>query len=110
VTKDAFVWITARDGSIHATVVPIFAAGQAMLCGHAYGRLDLRVRVQVVPDTPPAAACPLCCDRIVTARNAKATGPVEKAAIARPAWPLRAVSDPTLLRDAMPAVPKKHPR
>ena len=37
----SFVWITARDGSVHATRPPIIADGQVTLCGHTYDRRDL---------------------------------------------------------------------
>jgi len=59
-TTSAFVWITARDGSIHATRPPILASGQAMLCSRAYGRRDLRLRI--VPRlSQPVGACTPCC-------------------------------------------------
>jgi hypothetical protein len=64
VGKDAVVWITARDGSVHATQPPIIADGQAMLCGRAYARRDLRIRVQGTVGHAPAGACPECRDRV----------------------------------------------
>lgn len=61
-TTSALIWVTARDGSVHATRPPIMAAGQTMLCSRAYGRLDLRVRVQVGPgDGQNAGTCFVCC-------------------------------------------------
>lgn len=60
-TTNALVWITARDGSIHATRPPIFAAGQAMLCARSYDRRDLRLKAQPgLRDGQPAHACPAC--------------------------------------------------
>jgi len=60
VTASTFVWITARDGSIHATRPPIIASGQTMLCSRSYGRLDLRLRI--VPRlSQPVGACTPCC-------------------------------------------------
>lgn len=62
-TASAFIWITARDGSIHATRPPIQADGQAMLCERQYDRLDLKVRARVGgADGYPAGACPICRD------------------------------------------------
>lgn len=62
--KDAVVWITARDGNVHATQPPIIADGQLMLCGRAYARRDLRIRVQGTVGHAPAGACPECRDRV----------------------------------------------
>lgn len=60
-TASALVWITARDGSVHATLAPIVASGQPMLCARSYGRLDLRVRAQPSARDPEAVGtCPLC--------------------------------------------------
>lgn len=60
-TPGALVWITARDGSIHATRPPIFASGQPTLCARWYDRLDLRVRTQLgLRDCHPVGACPVC--------------------------------------------------
>ena len=70
--KDTFVWITARDGSIHATQPPIIADGQPMFCGRAYARRDLRIRVQGTVGHAPPGACPDCRDRI--ARDASSDG------------------------------------
>jgi len=64
VGKDAVVWITARDGSVHATQPPIIADGHPMLCGRAYARRDLRIRVQGTVGHAPAGACPECRDRL----------------------------------------------
>ena len=62
--KDGVVWITTRDGSLHATQPPILADRQRMLCGQYYGRLDLRIRLQGSPGRGPAGACKLCSDLI----------------------------------------------
>ena len=62
-TQTALVWIAARDGSIHATVPPILALGQAMLCARLYGRLDLRVRSPLVPGDPHAVGTCTECGR-----------------------------------------------
>lgn len=59
-TRDLFVWITARDGSVHATRPPINASGQGMLCGCVYDRRDLRVRAQSNPGAAPMGACAAC--------------------------------------------------
>lgn len=64
--KDTIVWITARDGSLHATQPPIIADRQQMLCGQFYGRLDLRIRLQGSPGQGPAGACQLCRDTIAS--------------------------------------------
>jgi len=62
VTPDTLTWITARDGSIHATWPPIIADGQVTLCGRSYDRFDLRVRVQAPMGQSPPNACPACRD------------------------------------------------
>ncbi len=59
-SKDVGVWITARDGSVHATLPPITAAGQSMLCGRFYGRQDLRIEAQGTVGHAPAHACRSC--------------------------------------------------
>ena len=58
--KDVFIWITARDGSVHATRPPIEASGHPMLCGVSYGRRDLRIESQGVGGCAPARACAVC--------------------------------------------------
>ncbi len=77
------VWITAQDGSVHATRPPIMAAGQSMLCGRPYGRRDLRIRIQAAAGEAPAGACASCGDLARAAPDA--TEPV----IERrpPLWP-----------------------
>ena len=62
--KDIFVWITASDGSVHATRPPIFASGQRMLCDVFYSRTDLRIESQGTLGHPPADACPACRMRV----------------------------------------------
>lgn len=60
-TANPLVWITARDGSVHATLPPIVASGQPMLCTRSFGRLDLRVRAQPNAREPEAVGtCPRC--------------------------------------------------
>lgn len=63
----SFVWITARDGSIHATRPPLIADGQAMLCGHSYDRRDLRIRTQAAAGLAPAGACAVCGELVAAA-------------------------------------------
>ena len=63
----SFVWITARDGSVHATRPPIIADGQVMLCGHSYDRRDLRIRIQAAVGLAPAGACVPCGDLVAAA-------------------------------------------
>ena len=63
----SFVWITAQDGSIHATRPPIIADGQVMLCGHSYDRRDLRIRMQAAVGHAPAGACAVCGDLVAAA-------------------------------------------
>lgn len=83
-SKDVVVWITARDGSVHATRPPVTAAGQFMLCGHAYGRPDLRIRAQGTLGHDPAGACIVCCGRVAAAVvDADSNKPERKA----PMWP-----------------------
>ncbi|MEP6693373.1 MAG: hypothetical protein ABJB39_01870 [Chloroflexota bacterium] len=62
-----FVWITAQDGSIHATRPPIIADGQVMLCGHSYDRRDLRIRMQAAAGLAPAGACVPCGELVAAA-------------------------------------------
>ena len=83
--KDTFVWITARDGSVHATRPPMVAAGHLMLCGLSYGRRDLRIESQGLGGYAPAGACAVCRSRIATpaAGDAAHVVPVRKA----PTWP-----------------------
>ena len=63
----SFVWITARDGSIHATRPPLIADGQAMLCGTSYDRRDLRIRGQAAAGLAPAGACTACGELVAAA-------------------------------------------
>jgi len=63
----SIVWITAQDGSVHATRPPIIADGQVMLCGHSYERRDLRIRMQAASGQAPAGACVVCGDLVATA-------------------------------------------
>lgn len=65
------VWITTRDGSLHATLPPIIADAQPMLCGRSYGRRDLRVGVPSAGAKIPLRACPGCRDRFLAAGGAK---------------------------------------
>ena len=89
--KDTVVWITARDGSAHATQPPISAAGQSMLCGRSYSRLDLRIRLQGAVGQGPAGACPVCRRRIAVEAMALAGAdprPVERERRPEPALKL----------------------
>ncbi len=83
--KDIFIWITARDGSVHATRPPITASGHPMLCGVSYGRQDLRIEAQGTAGHAPAGACPVCRDRVAApaVAGAAAVVPERKA----PMWP-----------------------
>lgn len=63
----SLVWITAQDGSIHATRPPIIADGQAMLCGQSYERRDLRIRTQAAVGQAPAGACAACRELVAAA-------------------------------------------
>lgn len=63
--KSTVVWITARDGSLHATQPPIVADAQPTLCGRSYGRLDLRVNAPSTTNQIPANACVLCREHIL---------------------------------------------
>jgi len=63
----SFVWITARDGSVHATRPPIIADGQVTLCGHTYDRRDLRIRIQAAVGLAPAGACAPCGELVAAA-------------------------------------------
>ncbi len=63
--KGTFVWITARDGSLHATQPPIIADAQPTLCGRSYGRPDLRVSAPSTIGHIPAKACPGCREHIL---------------------------------------------
>jgi hypothetical protein len=64
VGKGTIAWIAARDGSVHATRIPIFAAGQLMLCGRTYSRVDLRVAPQGKAGPAPEKQCPRCRDAV----------------------------------------------
>jgi len=63
----SFVWITAQDGSVHATRPPIIADGQLMLCGHSYDRRDLRIRIQAAVGRAPTGACGTCGELVAAA-------------------------------------------
>lgn len=84
-TKDNVVWITARDGSLHATRPPIIAASQPMLCGLSYERRDLRIELQGTIGHAPAGACAACRAEIAATSGtaAAAVVPERKA----PMWP-----------------------
>lgn len=62
-----YVWITARDGSLHATFPPIVADAQPMLCGRSYSRRDLRVNPASSAGRMQDAPCAQCRDHILTA-------------------------------------------
>lgn len=64
--KATFVWITARDGSVHATKPPIIADAQPTLCGRSYGRRDLRVGAPGTVGQIPTQACAACREHILT--------------------------------------------
>lgn len=82
-----FVWITAQDGSVHATRPPIIADGQLMLCGHSYERRDLRIRMQAAVGQAPAGACSACVDLVAAAvPETEATARVERER-KPPLWP-----------------------
>jgi hypothetical protein len=66
VAKTTFVWITARDGSVHATQPPIIADAQPTLCGRSYGRRDLRVIAPSSTGQIPTGACVACREHILT--------------------------------------------
>ena len=80
----SFVWITARDGSVHATRPPLIANGQTMLCGHSYDRRDLRVRVPSAAAPIAAGLCAICVDHVTTARGEGAAADRERKP---PLWP-----------------------
>lgn len=79
-----FVWITTRDGSLHATLPPIMAAAQPMLCGRSYGRRDLRVGGPSSTEQIPPWACPGCRDRVLAAGGAKVRMTIDRKP---PMWP-----------------------
>jgi hypothetical protein len=81
------VWITARDGSIHATRPPIIADGQLMLCGHSYDRLDLRIRTQSSAGHAPAGACSACGERVADAVGETASPVQTERERKPPLWP-----------------------
>lgn len=81
--KDPFVWITARDGSVHATRPPITAAWRSMLCGRSYERRDLRIESQGTGGHAPADAWAVCRVRIAGGADAGPVVPERKA----PMWP-----------------------
>ena len=83
--KAAFVWITDRDGNLHATLPPIIADSQPMLCGRSYGRRDLRVAAPSTAGQIPANACPKCRDHILH-DGGETVGPV-KIERKPPMWP-----------------------
>ncbi len=87
VTPNTLIWVTARDGSVHATRPPILAAGHETLCGVSYGRRDLRIRAQAALGEAPANSCPICRDAVAQAfadTSAAATPAQERKA---PLWP-----------------------
>jgi len=87
VTTDSLIWITARDGSIHATWPPIIADGQGTLCGRSYDRFDLRVRVQAPMGQSPPNACPACRDAALGALDAAAPAGPSAGNRKAPLWP-----------------------
>ena len=82
----SFVWITARDGSVHATRPPLIADGQAMLCGHSYDRRDLRIRAQAAAGLAPAGAC-VACGELVAAAVGEPQKPARSDERKPPLWP-----------------------
>ena len=82
-----FVWITARDGSIHATRPPIIADGQVMLCGHTYDRRDLRIRIQAAVGLAPVGACPVCGELVAAALGETETPARAERERKPPLWP-----------------------
>jgi hypothetical protein len=87
VTLNPLTWVTARDGSAHATRPPILAAGHTTLCGLAYGRRDLRIREQAAPGEAPANSCRTCREAVAQA-FADATAETEAAHERKaPLWP-----------------------
>jgi hypothetical protein len=87
VTADSLIWITARDGSIHATWPPIIADGQATLCGRSYDRFDLRVRVQAPMGQSPPNACPACREAAAGVLNRNAPEAPPAGNRKAPLWP-----------------------
>lgn len=86
-TQNPLIWVTARDGSVHATRPPILAAGHDTLCGLSYGRRDLRIRAQAAPGEAPANSCPVCREAVA---RAFAEAPPEAAPAQErkaPLWP-----------------------
>jgi hypothetical protein len=67
VTANALIWVTARDGSVHAARPPILAAGHGTVCGLSYGRRDLRIRAQAAPGGAPANSCSTCREEVARA-------------------------------------------
>jgi len=87
VINPSIVWITAQDGSVHATRPPIIADGQVMLCGHSYERRDLRIRIQAAVGHAPAGAC-ITCGELVAAALGEADAPVRTERERKPPlWP-----------------------
>jgi hypothetical protein len=84
VTKEIVTWITARDGSVHATRPPISASGHPMLCGRSYGRPDLRIRSQGTAGHDPVGACPACRIQVAVSAGSGAEAVQERKA---PMWP-----------------------
>ncbi len=84
--KDTLVWITAGDGSVHATRPPMWASGHPMLCGVSYGRRDLRIESQGTAGHAPAGACAACCARVAETAAGAASGGAAHERKA-PMWP-----------------------
>jgi hypothetical protein len=82
--KDVLVWITTRDGSVHATRPPITASGHPMLCGVSYGRQDLRIEAQGTVGHAPTGACPACSTQVAAAGSDAGHAVQERKA---PIWP-----------------------
>jgi hypothetical protein len=84
-TASTLIWVTAADGSVHATRPPILAAGHQTICGKSFGRRDLRVRIQAAPGDAPTNACGICRDAAaeIFATTAAAHGQERRG----PLWP-----------------------
>ena len=82
--KATFVWISTRDGTLHATQPPIIADGQPMLCGRSYARRDLRVGAPGTAGQIQAKACPECRERILADGD---EGNTVKGERTSPLWP-----------------------
>ncbi len=86
-TPRSLIWITPRDGSIHATNPPILAAGQSTLCGLRFERRDLRIRAQAAPGEGPANSCPACREAAAQAVDQTASETRGDQGRKAPLWP-----------------------